>query len=153
MSICSALHIACLRGHVAIVQFLLSNGASADLPTRDNANETALDIATRLKHQDIVDILTSGHSPVPPPAMEIQTKDSDPPASSAAAGGGGGGGGGGGEDCIICMERPSATVFLNCGHMSCCVECSTSITAKPNSLCPICRTEIVRFVRVFKAGV
>lgn len=48
--------------------------------------------------------------------------------------------------CIICMESPIETVFLECGHMGCCRSC-----AKACVDCPLCRRPISRVVNVFHA--
>lgn len=47
--------------------------------------------------------------------------------------------------CVICMDRPVGAVFLECGHLACCVTC-----AAPLRLCPICRGTITRTVHVFR---
>jgi len=48
--------------------------------------------------------------------------------------------------CIVCMDAPFETVFLECGHLACCQTCSTKL-----KLCPICRNTIVRVVPIFRA--
>jgi E3 ubiquitin-protein ligase MUL1 len=55
----------------------------------------------------------------------------------AAAGGGGGADGevGGRGLCVVCLERPSDTVFPSCGHMCACSSCSGGLRR-----CPICRS-------------
>jgi E3 ubiquitin-protein ligase MUL1 len=56
---------------------------------------------------------------------------------NAAAGDGGGADGevGGRGLCVICLERPSDTVFPSCGHMCACSSCSGGLRR-----CPICRS-------------
>ncbi|KAK6168965.1 hypothetical protein SNE40_020109 [Patella caerulea] len=39
--------------------------------------------------------------------------------------------------CKICLEKEVSIIFLPCGHVCCCGECSLSV-----QLCPICRKEI-----------
>lgn len=61
------------------------------------------------------------------------------------------GGGNGGEKpvvevCKICMDNAIDCVLLNCGHMVSCVKCGKVLAE-----CPICRQNIVKVVRVFKA--
>jgi len=51
-----------------------------------------------------------------------------------------------GSTCVVCMDAPFETVFLECGHLACCSNCSTKL-----KLCPICRNPIVRCVPVFRA--
>jgi hypothetical protein len=50
------------------------------------------------------------------------------------------------ETCVICLDAPRETVFLECGHMVACRQCATLV-----SDCPICRQKIVRVIPVFKA--
>ena len=47
--------------------------------------------------------------------------------------------------CVICMDKPVGAVFLECGHLACCVTC-----AAPLRLCPICRGTISRTVQIFR---
>ncbi|KAL3317672.1 hypothetical protein Ciccas_003667 [Cichlidogyrus casuarinus] len=48
--------------------------------------------------------------------------------------------------CKICFAHPANTAFLNCGHMVACVACASGL-----SECPICRSFIVRSVRIFRS--
>ncbi|CRK96431.1 CLUMA_CG009847, isoform A [Clunio marinus] len=48
--------------------------------------------------------------------------------------------------CKICMDAPIECVFLECGHMATCTACGKIL-----SECPICRSYIVRVVRIFKS--
>ena len=48
--------------------------------------------------------------------------------------------------CKICIEAPIGSVMLECGHMCSCTNCG-----KQMKECPICRQEVVRVVRTFKA--
>ena len=50
-----------------------------------------------------------------------------------------------GKQCAICCERPLKTIFANCGHMLCCVECSLKCDT-----CPVCRLPVDgNVIRVF----
>ena len=49
--------------------------------------------------------------------------------------------------CVICMDKPQETIFLECGHMCCCRECAERIMPE----CPVCREPILRIVNVFQA--
>lgn len=42
------------------------------------------------------------------------------------------------SECAVCMNATSLVLFLNCGHVCCCVKC-----AEPLSQCPLCRGTIV----------
>lgn len=39
--------------------------------------------------------------------------------------------------CMICLNKPLKIAFIPCGHICCCVDCSTKITK-----CCVCRTDI-----------
>jgi hypothetical protein len=45
------------------------------------------------------------------------------------------------EECVICMEMPSAVTFLHCGHKCTCSSCSDQVK-KANMYCPLCRSDI-----------
>ncbi|PVD28678.1 hypothetical protein C0Q70_11272 [Pomacea canaliculata] len=46
--------------------------------------------------------------------------------------------------CKICLDRDVCIVFLPCGHLVCCAECSPALTT-----CPVCRQRIKGRVRAF----
>ncbi|XP_022115791.2 E3 ubiquitin-protein ligase LRSAM1-like [Pieris rapae] len=50
-------------------------------------------------------------------------------------------------ECVICMECKSQVVFVPCGHMCCCQSCSQ----KDISICPMCRSNIERIIKVLIA--
>jgi hypothetical protein len=50
------------------------------------------------------------------------------------------------NQCIVCMDAPLETVFLECGHLACCTKCSEKL-----KLCPICRNPITRIIPIFRA--
>jgi len=50
------------------------------------------------------------------------------------------------NQCVVCMDAPFETVFLECGHLACCASCSEKL-----KLCPICRNTITRVVPIFRA--
>jgi len=50
-----------------------------------------------------------------------------------------------GNTCVVCMDAPLETVFLECGHLACCASCSEKL-----KLCPICRNLISRVVPIFR---
>eukprot|EP00899_Mesostigma_viride_P001881 jgi/Mesvir1/11694/Mv00086-RA.1 len=51
--------------------------------------------------------------------------------------------------CVVCFERPGCAVFLNCGHMGCCVTCAHHVVSTSGQ-CPFCRNAIERVVRTFR---
>lgn len=47
--------------------------------------------------------------------------------------------------CVICLEHEYNAVFVPCGHMCCCMGCSSHLTA-----CPLCRRRIEQIVRTYR---
>ncbi|XP_062187677.1 E3 ubiquitin-protein ligase SP1-like [Phragmites australis] len=47
--------------------------------------------------------------------------------------------------CVICLEQEYNAVFVPCGHMCCCMTCSSHLTN-----CPLCRRRIDQAVRTFR---
>uniref|UniRef100_K1QGE1 E3 ubiquitin-protein ligase LRSAM1 n=1 Tax=Magallana gigas TaxID=29159 RepID=K1QGE1_MAGGI len=52
------------------------------------------------------------------------------------------------SECVICLDRQSAVIFLSCGHVCCCNECSI-----PLKECPLCRGAIVQRIKLSTAVV
>jgi hypothetical protein len=46
--------------------------------------------------------------------------------------------------CVVCLDAPRNTVFLECGHVACCKKCSKKLVD-----CPICRQRITRVIEIF----
>ncbi|CAF4977441.1 unnamed protein product [Rotaria sp. Silwood1] len=46
--------------------------------------------------------------------------------------------------CVLCLEEEKRLACIPCGHMATCVACGHSLR-----VCPICRTEINAFVRIY----
>ena len=49
------------------------------------------------------------------------------------------------NSCIICMDNEIDCVFVECGHMIPCSECSESVIT-----CPFCRVKVYRCIKVYK---
>ncbi|RUS74622.1 hypothetical protein EGW08_017602, partial [Elysia chlorotica] len=47
------------------------------------------------------------------------------------------------SECAICLDKESTIIFLPCGHVCCCAECSRSIGE-----CPLCRAVISAQVKL-----
>lgn len=45
-----------------------------------------------------------------------------------------------GSICVVCLDQPSAMLFLPCKHMCVCSDCLTQLDAT----CPLCRSHITR---------
>lgn len=54
------------------------------------------------------------------------------------------------NDCIICMDRARAIIFLDCGHIACCEECSV-VLMNETKQCPTCRRNIRECRRCYNA--
>ncbi|XKL68710.1 hypothetical protein PGB90_006479 [Kerria lacca] len=48
------------------------------------------------------------------------------------------------NECVICLEKQSNVVFLTCGHLCSCTDCSLLIKT-----CPMCRSDIEKKMPVF----
>jgi len=46
--------------------------------------------------------------------------------------------------CVICFSNEKNMLFIPCGHLSSCDECSVSLKN-----CPICRVEIQQKIKAF----
>ncbi len=47
-------------------------------------------------------------------------------------------------ECLICYDRCKNIIFLPCAHLTCCVQCSVSMTN-----CPLCRKHIEATIRTY----
>ncbi|RUS27692.1 hypothetical protein BC938DRAFT_482869 [Jimgerdemannia flammicorona] len=52
--------------------------------------------------------------------------------------------------CRICCDAPQNCVFLECGHLTCCMDCGKKLVEKKNE-CPICREPILKMLHVFRS--
>ena len=48
------------------------------------------------------------------------------------------------KTCTVCMDATIETVFIPCGHQTCCRTCAEGL-----GQCPMCRQEIQQCVRTF----
>ena len=48
--------------------------------------------------------------------------------------------------CVICCEQEKDCVYMPCKHNTACIKCSKNLKE-----CPICRTKIEDYVRIYKA--
>merc|ERR1711879_650940 len=46
------------------------------------------------------------------------------------------------NSCVVCMERPSRTAMVPCGHASYCEECAKRLLKSTIGKCAVCRTDI-----------
>jgi len=47
------------------------------------------------------------------------------------------------NECVVCMDDTRQSIFMNCGHLVCCNNCSTQFKN-----CPMCRSKIVETILV-----
>ncbi|XP_069465907.1 E3 ubiquitin-protein ligase LRSAM1 isoform X2 [Ambystoma mexicanum] len=48
------------------------------------------------------------------------------------------------SECVVCMEHVAQMIFLNCGHVCCCSNCSEVLRT-----CPLCRKDIIQRIRIY----
>lgn len=41
------------------------------------------------------------------------------------------------RDCVICLDGEANCLFLNCGHIKCCMDCAQYVEE-----CPMCRVKL-----------
>ncbi|KAK1334117.1 hypothetical protein QTO34_005117 [Cnephaeus nilssonii] len=51
------------------------------------------------------------------------------------------------SECVVCLEREAQMIFLNCGHVCCCLQC-----CQPLRTCPLCRQEIAQRLRIYHSS-
>ncbi|KAG5677768.1 hypothetical protein PVAND_007499 [Polypedilum vanderplanki] len=49
-------------------------------------------------------------------------------------------------ECVVCMDAQTRVIFLPCGHLCCCINCSKDLNQ-----CPMCRGDIERKIKVIQA--
>uniref|UniRef100_UPI00358F7D7D mitochondrial ubiquitin ligase activator of NFKB 1-like n=1 Tax=Myxine glutinosa TaxID=7769 RepID=UPI00358F7D7D len=49
--------------------------------------------------------------------------------------------------CVVCISSRRSCIFLDCGHICCCVSCADAL---PSRHCPICRAAISRTIQLFR---
>ncbi|KAL6760220.1 hypothetical protein V8C86DRAFT_1776736, partial [Haematococcus lacustris] len=50
--------------------------------------------------------------------------------------------------CVICYDKPSSCVLLDCGHGGFCKACAYRIFVRPPNECPTCRQHIEQVRRL-----
>lgn len=51
------------------------------------------------------------------------------------------------DQCVVCMEWPRDTLFMDCGHFVTCRGCADKVKAKTGE-CPICRAPILQLQKI-----
>ena len=52
--------------------------------------------------------------------------------------------------CCVCLCNEKKTIFIPCGHLSCCLTCTKAIIKK-DSKCPVCKQIIKDFQQIYAA--
>nr|NP_001071929.1 zinc finger protein [Ciona intestinalis]BAE93329.1 zinc finger protein [Ciona intestinalis] len=90
-----------------------------------------------------VDLPTSDEEHPPPTAPVEQSTSQDPdvvqptaPSESQEEE----------NECVVCLDRNSDTIFLPCGHVCACFICSTQLQS-----CPMCRSDVAQKIKIFRS--
>lgn len=73
-------------------------------------------------------------APPPAPAAEVQKEDGKPEV----------------VQCTICMDRPSDSAVVPCGHMCGCHGCLEKIQVSALPHCPLCRGPVTSVIRIYR---
>ena len=82
--------------------------------------------------------------PPPPPAAPPQAQAAAPSAHAEEAQANGHAG-----ECIICLDAPSDTALVPCGHVSFCQQCAPDLRRHGITICPICKQPWQSAMRIF----
>lgn len=106
-----------------------SSSVSMDASMVVNGSSAALD--TSNVEMNTSNCTDSSTDIIPPSTTRIPSTVSSTPPEDAA--------------CKVCFESRINTVFIRCGHMAVCVDCSAMLER-----CPICRCNIEEVIQTFK---
>ena len=131
----SVLHLASSMGHFKLVKSLIDCGAENN--ATNSENNTPLNLAFAKGHQSIVDLLLKKGSTANLPnlfqAMPRLSKEND--------------------SCSLCFEPKNGIfAFQPCGHANACELCCMKLTYNEDRhlrKCPICRSDITNFQRIY----
>ena len=136
------LYIAAFTGKKELVKLLLDNGC--DINLKDKDGKTAEEIAVSEGYHEIVELISQKRlellslnqsqpslSPSAPP-MEENASAENP------------------EECKICFEaKDGIFAFSPCFHAPACEQCCRRIVGSSESTCPICRSQVTDFKKIF----
>jgi len=55
------------------------------------------------------------------------------------------------ELCIICKDRKSCTVIIDCGHANLCITCVRHLVLDEEiTTCPTCRAKMTNIIKIFR---
>ena len=55
------------------------------------------------------------------------------------------------ETCIVCMDEQITHTTIPCGHLKFCESCSEILMTR-NDPCPVCRGDVISYMKVFSGG-
>ena len=123
----TALHLASHMGHSEIVKILIEN--RAEINVENSLNESPLILAIQNGHQEIVNELMANGA-----TLNISKLMPN-------------------NNCSLCFNPKNGTfVFQPCGHANACESCCIKLTHSGDrnmSKCPICRTTVTHFQRIY----
>ena len=125
----TAAHAAAKKGHVNIVRLLEEFGA--DRNARAQHKDFGSDPVT---YQDIIKRKHAGRSNI---AHFSQVLDSRSTVEEDNE-----------KTCLVCMERPSKTAMVPCGHASFCEECAKRLQSTVGK-CAVCRARIQTVMNIY----
>ena len=128
----TALHLASINGNPEIVKILLENGAKINAV--NSTNETPLILAIQKGYQDIVNKLLAN-------GADFDVSKLMPKFDQ------------GHNNCSLCFNPKNGIfAFQPCGHANACESCCVKLTFSEDaemSKCPICRTTVTHFQRIY----
>ena len=121
------LHVASLNGKKEIVKILLDHGCDIDLK---RFGRTAEDIAVHQGNHEIVELISRKR-------MELISLNQPQPSAPLM-------------ECKICFEDKNGVfAFLPCFHAPACEKCCRRIIQSSEPTCPICRSQVTVFQKIF----
>ena len=126
----TAAHAAAKKGHVDIVRLLEEFGA--DKTARAQHKDFGSEPVT---YEDILRRKHGGRTNLP--QLLQQVKDSSTTVEEDEK-----------KTCVVCMERPSKTAMVPCGHASFCEECAKRLQSTVGK-CAICRARIQSVINIY----
>uniref|UniRef100_A0A8C3WU80 Leucine rich repeat and sterile alpha motif containing 1 n=1 Tax=Catagonus wagneri TaxID=51154 RepID=A0A8C3WU80_9CETA len=142
----SAEHYLPIFAHHRISLDMLSRMGPQDL-AKVGVSEAGLQHQMLRRAQELLDAARTQPELLTPPGDEVlPTAPEEPPESvepsapaeelEAQA-----------SECVVCMELEAQVIFLNCGHVCCCRQCSQRLHT-----CPLCRQPIVQGLYIYSSS-
>lgn len=141
------LHMACRENSRPAVEILLRS--RADVNIQDANFHIPLDVAIDSGHGD-TDNLILGENEFPDADVAQSQVTLENPSGSSPT-----------EitskqlkssrnfECLVCMDGKREVAIDPCGHVALCKKCADRVMTSTRPKCPICRTRIVKMLRVF----